>query len=131
MTTDARFILEFNDWTPDAIEQRPVKDLDWRNEAFPEQTYLFVYFDRDDPRRTVSDWFYLTTDPRILSAEEARQEYPAYADDVTAWAEKGVSSFANHAYSHGQNHGGRVIPLLPNSALIDKATMRQVWPANP
>ncbi|NTF16821.1 hypothetical protein G6L37_00080 [Agrobacterium rubi] len=133
MSAENAYFVEINDWTPDVLEYRPVADQDWAKIDFPPETYFFAFYERakGQAHPPVSDWFYLTTDPRILTPEEAAREFPEYAETVALWSEKGVKSFAHHAYEHGEQVGGRIIPLLAGCALIDRKAKTQVWPTAP
>lgn len=128
MAADKKYLVEINDWSPDVLEYRKVSDLDWTKIEFPAETYFFAFYDEAQKREPVSGWFYLTTDPRVLTAAEALAEFPDYADTVAQWSEKGVTAFANHAYDLAPFKGGRIIPLLPDSTLIDRKAMTKLWP---
>lgn len=128
MSEDKKYLVEINDWAPDILEYREVEGLDWAKIAFQPEAYFFAFYEPGQPRLPISDWFYLTIDPRVLTAEEATAEFPEYADTVSQWAAKGVTEFANHAYDCGSYKGGRIIPLLKGCALIDRKAMTKLWP---
>jgi hypothetical protein len=130
VTRQPEYIIEINDWTPDVLEYRPVPDLDWKSIQFPDDAYMFVFYDRSQgqPHPPISDWFYLSTDPRLLTPEEAAREFPEYADDVALWASRGAEIFANHAYEYGGHRGTRIVPMIPGIVFIDRTSMRQIWP---
>ncbi len=127
------YSVEINDWAPDILEYRPVADQDWTKINFPPEAYFFAFYERarGQAHPPVSEWFYLSTDPRLFTAEEAIREFPNDADYVQMWADKGVKLFANQAYDHAGYKGGRIIPLIKGSVFIDRQTMTQVWPPKP
>jgi hypothetical protein len=130
---DKPYFVEINDWAPDVLEYRAVADQDWRTIAFQPEAYLFAFYERakGQAHPPVSDWFYLTTDPRVLTAKEALEEFPDYAGTIEMWASHGVKLFGNHAYDHGGKKGGRIIPMMNGIVFIDRKAMTQVWPAIP
>ena len=75
-----------------------------------------------------STWYYLSTDPRLFTADEAKAQFPDYASDVALWAEKGVTVFVNHAYDCKGYKGDRVIPMTRETVFIDRNAMKQIWP---
>jgi hypothetical protein len=127
MSADKPYVVEIIDWAPDVLEYRAVADQDWSKIDFPPEAYFFAFYDRARGR-PVSDWFYLTLDPRLFTPEEAAAEFPAYAEEVKLWADKGVKFFANHSYDCDGYKGNRVIPMIPQVVLIDRTAMTQVWP---
>jgi hypothetical protein len=131
MSDDKPYLVEINDWAPDILEYRAVSDQDWRKILFQPEAYFFAFYERarGHAHPPVSDWFYLTTDPRLLTATEAREQFPEHAETVDLWAAKGVGQFGHHAYDCGAYKGGRIIPLMNGIVFIDRSSMTQVWPA--
>jgi hypothetical protein len=127
------YFVEINDWAPDILEYRAVEDQDWKKIDFQPEAYFFAFYERakGQAHPPVSDWFYLTTDPRILTAAEALEHFPAYADTVEMWAARGVKQFGNHAYDCDRYKGGRIIPLMNGVVFIDRKAMTQIWPEKP
>jgi hypothetical protein len=133
MSANTPYFVEINDWAPDVIEYRPAADQDWTKIDFPPEAYFFAFFERarGQAHPAVSPWHYLSTDPRLMTAEEAAERFPNYADEIGLWAEKGVSLFGNHAYDCRGYKGDRVIPMTKDSVFIDRETMKQIWPRVP
>lgn len=128
MSADKNYLIEINDRGADVLEYRKVAYLDWTEIELPAEAYFFAFYDEAQRREPVSGWFYLTADPRILTAAEALEEFPDYAETIAQWSGKGVTAFANHAYDLGPSKGGRIIPLLHDCTLIDRKAMTRIWP---
>ncbi|MNU26971.1 hypothetical protein D3C71_153560 [compost metagenome] len=133
MSSNSPYLVEINDWAPDVIEYRPADDQDWTKIDFPPEAYFFAFFERAKraSEQIPSTWYYLSTDPRLFTAEEAKAQFPDYADDIALWADKGVTVFVNHAYDCKGYKGDRVIPMTRETVFIDRKAMQQIWPPQP
>lgn len=130
--------VEYDSAKPETIAIRSARDQSLDGLDVPAAAIKF-HFTRTEKGRLpkiVSPFYFLTAEPLVLTAEplvltaaEALAKRPQDARSVRLWQQDyDASEFGVVAWHEGPAIRSMLIPLTPEIVLLERTTMRQVWP---
>lgn len=129
--TDLR--VEFIDPSPTTIEVRKVQNMSLEGLHIPPDTLSLNFFNHVDGERPepMSPAYFLSRRPEVFNFLQTAIRFPDFSREAAGWRDQwGVEMFGLVTYvmEDTKYHGAMLIPLMASTALLDRETLRQVWP---
>lgn len=123
--------VEFDSAKPETIAIRRASDQSLAGLVVPPAAIKFHFARTEKGRlpKIVSPFYFLTAEPLVLSSAEAVARSPKDAPSIRLWQQDyDASEFGVVAWHEGPALRSMLIPLTPEIVLLERTTMRQVWP---
>lgn len=123
--------VEFDSPKPETIMIRKVLDDRLDGLVVPDAAikFHFTRSERGKLPKIVSPFYFLSLEPRVLTAQQAVARRIEDAPSVAGWQrDYEVTEFGVVSWREGPATRSMLIPLTPEIVLLDRKSMAQVWP---